>query len=144
MNRRMITIILIILLLYLPLLAQNGYILIVNNSIKDEVFNRADIESIFLGKKTRWSNGLKTVPVTMKEGEIHELFIHEVIRKSINAYMNYWRKMIFTGKGVMPISFETNEEILQYVNDTPGAIGYLSDAVKINDFEDVAIVQLAD
>ena len=80
----------------------------------------------------------------MKEGEIHEQFIREVIRKSLNAYMNYWRKMIFTGKGVMPVSFETNKEILQYVNNTPGAIGYLSDTVKINDFEDVAIVQLAD
>ena len=140
----MITIILTILLLYLPLLPQNGYIIIVNKSITDEVFNRADIESIFLGKKTRWSNGIKTVPVTMKEGEIHEQFIREVIRKSLNAYMNYWRKMIFTGKGVMPVSFETNKEILQYVNNTPGAIGYLSDAVKIDDFEDVVIVRLSE
>ena len=140
----MITIILTILLLYLPLLPQNGYIIIVNKSITDEVFNRADIESIFLGKKTRWSNGIKTVPVTMKEGEIHEQFIREVIRKSLNAYMNYWRKMIFTGKGVIPVSFETNKEILQYVNNTPGAIGYLSDAVKIDDFEDVVIVRLSE
>jgi ABC-type phosphate transport system substrate-binding protein len=140
----MITNLLIILLLYLPLLAQNGYIIIVNKSVKDESFNRADIESIFLGKKTHWSNGIKTVPVAMKEGKIHELFINEVIRKSISAYMNYWRKMIFTGKGVMPVSFETDTEILQYVNNTPGAIGYLSETVKIDGYEDVAVVEFTE
>jgi ABC-type phosphate transport system substrate-binding protein len=140
----MITNLLIILLLYLPLLAQNGYIIIVNKSVKDEVFNRADIESIFLGKKTRWSNGIKTVPVTMKEGEIHELFIRDVIRKSISAYMNYWRKMIFTGKGVMPVSFETDAEILEYVNNTPGAISYLSATAKIDNYRDVVVVRFTE
>jgi ABC-type phosphate transport system substrate-binding protein len=39
---------------------------------------------------------------------------------------NYFRTLVFTGKGSPPKSFATTDEIIQYVANTEGAIGYVS------------------
>ncbi|MFC1569414.1 hypothetical protein ACFL4L_04205 [bacterium] len=131
-------------MLFLPLIAQNNYIIIVNKSAQGESLNRGNVESIFLGKKSRWSDGTKIIPVNLKQGEVHESFIKEVVRKSTNAYMNYWRKMIFTGKGVMPISFEDEKEVVEYINRTEGAIGYISSLSLLKGNEYVKEISLTD
>ena len=115
MRTHIIVILLIGFMLFLPLIAQNDYLIIVNKSAQYESLSRANIESIFLGKKSRWSDGIKIIPVNLKQGHTHELFIKEMIRKSTTAYMNYWRKMIFTGKGVMPVAFQDEVEVAEYI-----------------------------
>jgi len=144
MKTRIYMILLLGLIVLLPLTAQNSYTIIVNKSAQNETLTRSNLENIFLGKKSRWSDGTKIKPVNLKEGETYRAFIKEVVRKSTNAYMNYWRKMIFTGKGVMPVSFQDEEELINYVGRTEGAIGYISSADMINGNDDVQILTLSD
>jgi hypothetical protein len=58
--------------------------------------------------------------------------------------MNYWRKMIFTGKGVMPISFDQETEAIDYIGRTEGAIGYVASAALVDNNENIKIISLAD
>jgi len=131
-------------ILILPLMAANDYIIIVNKKTEAESISQSNIQNIFLGKKTRWSDGIKTVPVNLKAGKTHQLFIEELIKKSTNAYINYWRKMIFTGKGVMPVSFKTETEVVDYIGRTEGAIGYISSPDLLKNTEEVKIISLSD
>jgi len=141
MEKRFYILAIIILSTVLPLFAQQNFVIILHKSVEGESLTRTNIESIFLGKKSRWSNGIKIVPVNLKSGEVYNTFIQTMIRKSPNAYTNYWRKMIFTGKGVMPLNCENEIDMLNYVNKTPGAIGYISNNTETGKHENVVVAQ---
>ena len=43
----------------------------------------------------------------------------------------YYRSIVFTGKGVMPKSFERDSEVVKYVAKTKGAVGFVSSAADV-------------
>jgi hypothetical protein len=61
----------------------------------------------------------------MKSGDIHNEFLKKMLDKTPSQYEAFWKKLIFSGQGKAPVSFNTPEEILSYVAATPGAISYV-------------------
>ena len=110
--------------------AHAGVIIIANKDVKDTAITKADLKEIFLGKKVQWTDNTKIRFVTLKESGPHKTFLRTYINKSSKQYSNYWRKMVFTGKGKIPKSFATNAEMIKYVSGTSGAIGYIGSSTK--------------
>jgi ABC-type phosphate transport system substrate-binding protein len=104
------------------------------NSLK-----KADVKKMFLGKKTLWENGENILPVVLKSGPLHEVFLKELIEKTPLQFSMYWKRIIFTGRGIGPKSFETESELLKYVAETKGAVGYADASAS---FGDVKVVPL--
>ncbi len=100
-------------------------LVIANKDVKDTAMTKADLKDIFLGKKVQWTDNTKIRFVTLKESAPHETFVKTYINKSAKQYSNYWRKMVFTGKGKIPKSFATSAEMIEYVSGTSGSIGYI-------------------
>ena len=55
-----------------------------------------------------------------------ENFTKKIHGKSISAINAYWQKKIFTGKGVPPIEQSSEKDVIEFVKNNPGAIGYVS------------------
>ncbi|HPF34247.1 hypothetical protein KDK88_01615 [bacterium] len=96
------------------------------------------LRRIFLGKKTRWGDGTPVVPVMLEDGPVHEWFVEERVGRSVAKFVTFWKQAVFTGRGMPPRTFATEDELLFYVSRTPGAIGYASrvspsDGVKVLD-----------
>ncbi|MBN2103308.1 substrate-binding domain-containing protein [bacterium] len=106
--------------------AQEPMIIITNADMEIESIDASTLRNIFLGKKTKWDDGKKISPVTIKSGEIYELFLSNIVRKSSHAFDNYWRQRIYTGKGAPPVQFKNEQEVIRYIERTPGSIGYVS------------------
>jgi ABC-type phosphate transport system substrate-binding protein len=100
-------------------------LIITNKDVKDTAITKEDLKEIFLGKKVQWTDNTKIRFVTSKEPDSHKTFLRTYINKSAKQYSNYWRKMVFTGKGKIPKSFTTSAEMIEYVSGTSGAIGYI-------------------
>ena len=62
----------------------------------------------------------------MEDSKAHEAFVKEYVEKSKTQYERYWRKMIFTGKGMQPKNFKTVEKMVRYIKGKKGTIGYIS------------------
>lgn len=122
---RYITVFSILLLIALPLMAA-GPVVIANASVSDASLSQSDIQKIYLGKKSSWSDGSKIIPVTLAEGDTHEAFCNSLVKKSASQFSTFWKQAIFTGKGTPPRSFTTEAELVAYVGSTAGAIGYVS------------------
>jgi ABC-type phosphate transport system substrate-binding protein len=105
--------------------AHANVLIIANKNVKDAAITKADLKEIFLGKKVQWADNTKIRFVTLKESGPHETFLRTYINKSVQQYSNYWRQMVFTGKGRIPKSFSTSAEMIEYVSGTNGAIGYI-------------------
>jgi len=99
-------------------------IVIANKNLSENSLSNSEIKEISLGKIVKWSDNTPVHFVTL-EGDIHREFLKTYLKRSTSQYKNHWRKMIFTGKGCTPKCFKTEDELVQYVSQTDGAIGYI-------------------
>lgn len=100
-------------------------VVIANKNVSETSMSKDKVKQIFLGKVVKWQDGSRIRFVTLK-GDSHKSFLKEYIHRSEAQYKTYWKKILFTGKGSMPKSFDTEQEMAQYVANTKGAIGYIS------------------
>jgi ABC-type phosphate transport system substrate-binding protein len=98
---------------------------IANASVKVTEVSSNELRDLFLGDKSALE-GSKAIPVTLSKGGTHEAFLEQYVGKTDAAFKALWRKQVFTGKGTMPRSFDTEEALVAFVNATPGAVGYVS------------------
>ncbi len=103
--------------------AQGETLLVANSGVPGEGLSKNDVRAIFLGKKSVVA-GQNVVIVTLASGDAHKNFLKSVVGKTPSQFSSHWKKIVFTGKGKMPKSFKTNEELLAFVSNTKGAIGY--------------------
>ena len=101
-----------------------GIVIIGNKNISESSLSKTDIQNIFLGKKTKLG-GTKITFVILKSGNVHESFLKEYLSRTPAQYNKYWKKMVFTGKGKAPKVFKTEEDLVEHVQNTEGAIGYI-------------------
>jgi len=104
------------------------YVLITNKSNPTTALSANEIKNYYLGKQTTWSDGTKVTVFTQAAAAVHDAFLEQVIRKTPQQYATYWKKSLFTGTGLPPKDFASDEEMKKAVADQPGAIGYISAA----------------
>ncbi|HPW68782.1 MAG: substrate-binding domain-containing protein [Deltaproteobacteria bacterium] len=105
--------------------AASEVMVVANDSVPVESLSRDAVQEIFLGRKTRWSDGQKIVLATLKEGDDHRDFLRMYVGKTPHQFQNYWKSQVFTGRGKAPDAFTSPDELAEFVANTPGAIGYL-------------------
>lgn len=101
-------------------------VLVANKSVQISEIREADLRAIFTGAKTRFADGSHAVPVALKGGPAHEVFLRNHLNESPDEFRAQWRKAVFTGQGAMPRTFDSESALIQHVASTPGALGYVS------------------
>lgn len=111
--------------------AQN-YKVIVNNSNNVSSVSKSELSDLFLKKKAKWSGGQTVSPVDLSgKSSIRESFSQEVLGKSVGAIKSYWQQFVFAGKGTPPIEKNSDSEVIEYVKNNEGAVGYISAGANI-------------
>ena len=105
--------------------AAAGVIIIVNEEVSQSELDRETVKSIYLGKKSQWDNGDTIYKSILTVDRVHEEFLTRFVGKSPARYQTFLKHTVFTGTGVPPRSFSTEEDLLRFVSETPGAIGYI-------------------
>ena len=103
------------------------------------VLSRQEVRYIFLGQMREWSDGSKIVFAIQKEGATQERFLDGYIGKSSFQFSNYWKKQVFTGKCSQPRSFQNDQEMMKFVSETRGAIGYVSSDTNLKNVKTVRV-----
>jgi len=102
-----------------------GYVVIAHPNLAGTAISGNDMRQIFLGAITR-IGGRPIQPVVARSGDAHKQFAAGCLGKTEYGLENYFRTLVFTGKGSPPKSFATTVEIIEYVSKTEGTIGYVS------------------
>lgn len=107
--------------------AGEKYKVIANPSVAQASLSRDELSRVFLKKTTRWPGGQEIRPVEPRAGAaVRDAFVSDVHQLSAGALRSYWTQMIFSGRDVPPVEKGTDEQIVAYVREHPGAIGYVS------------------
>jgi ABC-type phosphate transport system substrate-binding protein len=113
-------------------------LIIANPSVPANSLGPKEIKNLFLGKTTQWENHETVTIVVSKDINVHKSFLDRFIKRTDAQFKNVWRQNLFTGKGKQPVKVETSEELLKYVSETKGAIGYIFNDASIP--EDVKVL----
>ena len=118
------------------IVAAADVILIGNRSVPESQLSPREIKKIYLGKKNLWSNDLKVVYVMLANAAVSKKFLKIYVKKNPDMFDKYWKKKMFTGSGNPPLVFDKEKDLVKYVSETKGAVGYVSsgfysDSVKI-------------
>lgn len=109
---------------------------IANPSVKAESISIAELRSAFLLQRKTLKDGSPVEPVLQKRGATHETFLRQYLNRDSEEIRIYYQGLVFTGKGSMPKQFDSDVQVVAYVAQTRGAIGYVSmssptEAVKV-------------
>jgi ABC-type phosphate transport system substrate-binding protein len=97
---------------------------IANWDTPDDTLTTKELQRIYYGKMTRWSNDASIIPVMLASGALQDQFIKTVLKKTPEQYRIFWRQAIFTGEGTPPRAFQTQSELTDYISEHPGSIGF--------------------
>jgi ABC-type phosphate transport system substrate-binding protein len=120
-----------------PTLGMSQDILVVaNKAVSASQISSTELRDIYTGTRSHFSDGNRAIPVILKGGPVHEVFLNHYIGENPDEFRTRWRKAVFTGQGAMLKEFGSEAAMLEYVAATPGAIGYCSripnqDSVKV-------------
>ncbi len=129
-----------LMVMFLPVLSQaENVVLIGNPSVKTSTLSTKDVSKIFLGKKITWDDGTKIIIVLQKNKTTHSEFLREYIHKSPSMFAGYWQRQVFTGKVVEPISFNSDQAVIEYVIQTTGAVGYVSTSANLDKVKTISV-----
>lgn len=95
-------------------------------SVKASEVSPSELKGVFLETKTSLADGSHVEPVLLKSGDVHDTFVRQYTGKTTAGLENYYRSLVFTGKGAMPKTLASDAEMVAYVKNTKGAIGYVS------------------
>lgn len=109
-----------------PADAQDRFVLVAHADVPVDSIEREVLSQAFLQKSVRWSDGTPIRPVSLNVQRVRETFAQAVLGKSDLELKKYWQRQIFTGRGSPPPDRSTDEEVLDFVRQTPGAVGFVS------------------
>ncbi|MCP4346108.1 MAG: hypothetical protein GY795_11360 [Desulfobacterales bacterium] len=101
-------------------------LVIANPNVPSDSLDRGVISGIYHSRKTKWDNGNTILVAMLKKGVIHEKFARNIAGSTPAKLKNIWKKVIFTGTGRPPKIFRQESDMVRFVADTKGAIGYIS------------------
>jgi ABC-type phosphate transport system substrate-binding protein len=89
--------------------------------------NTTTVERIFTGKVIE-VEGQHVTAVNLKPGTLRDRFLQRYLNQDDDQYTAYWTVRRFIGKGIPPKELSSAAEVIDFVQKTPGAIGYIDDS----------------
>ena len=80
----------------------------------------------FSAKDAFWNNGKQIIvclPGT--KSQMAESVYQEVYHQSVKEVQKFWLSIVFQGRAKSPHFFESEQEMIDYIKKTPGAVGVL-------------------
>jgi hypothetical protein len=101
---------------------------------------RSFVADALLKKTTRWDDGEPIYPVDLRpDAPARRSFSDSVLRRSVAAVKTYWQQRIFSGRGVPPPELDADAAVVAYVAGRRGALGYVSEAAKLDKVKTLAL-----
>jgi len=85
------------------------------------------VQRIFTGKAIE-VDGTHVTAVNLKPGTLRDRFLQRYLNQDNDKYTAYWTVRRFIGKGIPPKELSSAAEVIDFVQNTPGAIGYIDES----------------
>lgn len=124
----------IIVLTSLPMLCMADIVVVTHPDNSIDKLDKKSLIDIYMGRAKTFGNSVLAHPIDQnQESAMRAVFYQEITGKRLAQVNAYWARLKFTGRHQPPLDdFESDDQILSYVEITPGAIAYI-DSANLND-----------
>ena len=106
--------------------ASDGVVVIGNPNLRR--LDATTVARIYTGKIIE-VDGITVTAVNANSGSpVRTRFLQVYLNQDDDKYMAYWTVRRYIGKGASPKELPKSSDIINFVNSTPGAIGYIDEA----------------
>ena len=119
-----ITGLLLFLILMPAVVTAAEFTVIANKTVPSDRLTKDEIKAIYLGKKTKWSDGSTIRYFLIKSPKSQRPFLDAYVEKTPEQYESYWLQNVFTGKGEMPDLLDNSKQMTEAVARASGSIGF--------------------
>lgn len=118
--------ILVFIVLAIVSLPSKGIQVIVNPSVELQQLTYVQLRRVYSMRYTVWPNGTAVrVFVLPKTHQVHQQFAKKTLKMFPYQLETIWDKLTYSGVGNRPTIANSEQELMEYVANTPGAIGYI-------------------
>lgn len=119
----------------------DGYKIVVNPSNTLSKATKSEISDYLLKRKVKWPDGTPVIPIDQPEkSAVRTAVLRNLFGRSATAIKSYWQQQIFSGRAVPPLEKTSDQEVIAFVETTPGAIGYVSPGADVRKLTVVNVV----
>ena len=107
--------------------AGQDFKIVINEANLTSSISKSDLSRCFMKQANTWISGQPVVPVDQAaSSDVRRAFSGTVHGRDVSAVKSFWQRQIFSGQGVPPAEKASDQEVLAFVRENPGAIGYVS------------------
>ena len=111
---------------------RSEFAVIVHSGNTVTTISREELSKIFLKRLRTWENGSRAEPADqVPESPVREAFSRQIHDRNVVNVEVYWKRMIFSGRSVPPPELRGDAEVVAFVRDHPGAVGYVSPGIDL-------------
>ena len=118
--------------------ADDALAIVVNRSNPVDSLSFPELRKIFMEEQDHWSNGRRITVVMLEPGRVErQAVLAQIYKMDEKDFNQYFLHNMFTGElHAAPKALGSSSEVLKFVFNIPGAIGYLkpsevNDSVKV-------------
>ena len=120
--------------------ADDHYRVIVNTRNAVATVERAELARLFMKKVTEWPDGTPVEAVDQERAApVRAAFSKDVLKRDANAVAAHWATLLYSGRDVPPAIKRSDDEVLEFVRNTPGAVGYVSASASLQGVKAVSV-----
>jgi hypothetical protein len=111
----------------------NEQYVFLGNSIGETSMSFNNITNVFKAKKTSWKNNNPIIIVLPSGKTPNASGVSKYIyNTTFTAVQKFWLSEVFQGRSKPPVFFDSDEEIIQFINKNEGSIGIISNNKALN------------
>jgi len=99
---------------------------IANRSVPIDKAGKSQLLDYYSGEIKYWSDNKPIIVFDLKPKTDTKEKFYEYIAKNTARMKSIWMKKLLSGEGDPPLAVNSEEEMLQKVQNTPGSIGFIS------------------
>ena len=109
-----------------PALASD-LVIVANPTVRVDSMPEKQLRRVFFKQTTRWPDGTTVKPIDQPmSADIRRVFSEEILQRDVASVESFWNGQVFSGRGTPPPTAGSDAEVVAYVRETPGAVGYVS------------------
>ena len=106
---------------------EDSLAIVVNRTNPVENLSFLELRKIFMGEQTHWSNGRRITEIMLESGKPErQVVLNQIYKMDEKDFNNHFLHGMFTGEiHAAPKTLANSSEVLKFVLNVPGAIGYI-------------------
>ena len=106
--------------------ASNKIVVLVSKESEISEISKAELKNIFLGNEVFWSSGDRIRAAYFDVSAVaggNPDFYKSLLGLSSTQFTNFWRRRLFSGRGIPPKSFSSESDFINYLKENKYGIG---------------------